>query len=53
MDTLTYNLLLRDALIIKLKETKEGQDYLEDCWRLSQEEPDIDAIARFNSRQDN
>jgi len=49
LDTLTYNKLLRDALVIKLRETEEGKDYLKDCWRFTQEEPDYSAIRRFNN----
>ena len=44
MDTLTFNILLRDALVLRLKETEEGRGYLEKCWRYSQTEPDRAAL---------
>lgn len=40
LDTLTYNYLLRDAFVMRLKETEDGRDYLERCWRYKQTEPD-------------
>ena len=46
MDTLTFNVLLRDALVLRLKETEEGRDYLEKCWRYKQVEPDRDALRK-------
>lgn len=49
LDTLTWNRLLRDALVMKLRETDEGKAYLKDCWRFTQEEPDYSAIRRFNN----
>lgn len=48
LDILTFNRLLRDALCIKLQETESGRDYLKDCWRLKQTEPDMEAVSRFN-----
>ena len=48
MDTLTYNRLLRDALILRLKETDKGQEYLKDCWRYQQTEPDIAALRKLD-----
>lgn len=36
----TYKLLFRDALIHAFKKTKEGREYLEDCWLLQQTTPD-------------
>ncbi|WP_254306607.1 hypothetical protein [Clostridium sp. 001] len=35
-----YWLLLRDAVIYNYKQTKEGREYLENCWRIEQTEPD-------------
>ena len=49
LDTLTYNILLRDAFLIKLKETEEGREYLEKSWLYSQQEPDRAALRKqFN-----
>lgn len=40
LDCVTYKKLVRDSLIFKMRQTKEGQDYLEDCWLLKQTQPD-------------
>ena len=32
--------LQRDAYIFNLQQTESGRDYLEQCWILSQTEPD-------------
>ncbi len=44
LDTLTYNRILRDSLVLKLKETEGGQEYLKKCWRFRQTEPDFSAL---------
>ncbi len=44
MDTLTFNELLRDSYVLRLKETDEGREYLENCWRFAQQEPDRAAL---------
>lgn len=50
MDTLTFAELSRDASVLRLKETEEGRDYLEKCWRYSQQEPDRAALRKqFNN----
>lgn len=49
MDTLTFNRLLRDALVLRLRETEEGRDYLKDCWRYKQTEPDWDSIKKYQA----
>lgn len=46
MDTLSFARLLRDAEVLRLKETQEGQDYLERCWTLRQTQPDRDALRK-------
>lgn len=49
MDTFSYALLLRDALLLRLKETEDGRDYLEKCWLYQQQEPDRAALRKqFN-----
>ena len=48
MDTLTFNKLLRDAICLRYMETEQGRNYLKDCWRLQQTEPDMKAIKKFN-----
>ena len=42
-------MLLRDAICLSLKETEEGREYLDDCWRLQQTEPDYKAIEKFKN----
>ena len=49
LDMLSYNRLLRDAIVLKLKETEVGQKYLKDCYRYEQTEPDYEAIRKFNN----
>lgn len=49
LDALTFNTLLRDATVLRLKETQEGQDYLERCWTYGQTSPDRAALRKqFN-----
>ena len=43
----TYKLLFRDAFIHDLKQSKEGREYLEDCWLLTQTAPDIDKLKEI------
>ena len=40
LDILSFNMLVRDALCMKLSETEEGQKYLDDAWRFKQTKPD-------------
>ena len=40
LDCVSYKMLFRDAFIYKLKQSKEGQEYLEYCWILEQTKPD-------------
>lgn len=46
MDFLLFAELLRDAEVLRLKETQEGQDYLEKCWTLKQTAPDRAALRK-------
>nr|DAZ76380.1 MAG TPA: hypothetical protein [Caudoviricetes sp.] len=39
-----YLFFMREAFISKMLETKEGQEYLENCWRLEQTKPDRQKI---------
>jgi hypothetical protein len=36
--------LARDAYIRELNESDQGREYLENCWRLGQTEPDRESI---------
>lgn len=40
LDCITYKKLVRDSLIYKMRQTPEGQEYLENCWILTQTQPD-------------
>lgn len=40
LDCVTYKKLVRDSLIYKMRQTPEGQEYLESCWLLKQTKPD-------------
>lgn len=40
LDYGTFLLWRRDAYIAALSRTEEGQQYLDDCWRMRQTEPD-------------
>ena len=44
LDCYTYKLLLRDAYIYRFKQTKEGRDYLENCYILQQTKPNRKAL---------
>ena len=44
LDCFTFKLLFKDAYIYSLKKTKEGREYLEDCWLLKQTTPDRKAL---------
>nr|DAL49724.1 MAG TPA_asm: hypothetical protein [Caudoviricetes sp.] len=39
-------LLMRDAFIFKQSQTPAGREYLENCWRIEQTEPDRKALRR-------
>lgn len=39
-----YLFFMREAFLTKMMETKEGRDYLADCWRLEQTKPDRQKI---------
>lgn len=35
-----YLFFLREAMIFENSQSKEGREYLEDCWRMEQTKPD-------------
>jgi hypothetical protein len=39
-----YLVILRDAVIYQLSKTESGREYLENCWRIEQTEPDRNAL---------
>lgn len=40
VDCITFKMLLRDAYINRMSQTEEGREYLENCWLITQTEPD-------------
>lgn len=47
LDCITYKMLVRDAFIEKMSQTEEGRDYLEQCWIITQTEPDTAKLRQF------
>lgn len=43
----TYKQLFRDAFIHDMKQSKEGKEYLEDCWLLQQTTPDKNKLKEW------
>nr|DAN87284.1 MAG TPA: hypothetical protein [Caudoviricetes sp.] len=41
-----YLLLMRDAFIYKQEKSPEGREYLNNCWRIGQTEPDRPALRK-------
>lgn len=52
LDCVTFKLLAKDALIDKLGQSEEGREYLENCWVLSQTEPDREKLREKYNRSD-
>lgn len=46
LDCYTYKVLLKDAFIYKMSQSKEGQEYLENAWILQQSAPDREALRK-------
>lgn len=46
-----YLFFMREAFIHEMNQTKEGRNYLENCWRISQTEPDRKAIREKFKRR--
>jgi len=44
LDVFKYWILLRDAVIYNYMQTEDGREYLENCWRMEQTEPDRGAL---------
>lgn len=42
----TYLLLMRDAFIYKQSQSEGGREYLNNCWRIEQTEPDKQALRK-------
>lgn len=50
MDVFTFWALLRDAVIYNRSQTTAGRDWLKNAWRLTQTEPDEEAVDREIAR---
>lgn len=46
LDICDYMQILRDAYITQCQKSEAGREYLENCWRISQTEPDRHALRR-------
>jgi len=46
MKVFEYWLLLRDAVIYNYSQSEEGREYLDNCWRMEQTEPDREGLRR-------
>ena len=53
LDYLQYLVWLRDAYIYKLSRTEEGQEYLDNAWRMEQTKPDREALRKKLRTEDN
>ena len=51
LDCITFKILVRDAFVDKLSQTEEGRDYLEQCWVLTQTEPDKAQLRKLAEKQ--
>ena len=47
LDCITFKMLVRDAFIHAMSQTEDGRDYLEQCWVLTQTEPDTAALRKL------
>ena len=52
LDYLQYLVWLRDAYIYKLNLTEEGQEYLDNAWRMEQTKPDRAALRKKLRKED-
>ena len=52
LDYLQYLVWLRDAYIYRLSKTEEGQEYLDNAWRMEQTKPDRVALRKKLRKED-
>ena len=52
LDYLQYLVWRRDAFIYMLTRTEDGQEYLDNAWRMEQTEPDRAALRRKLKRKE-
>lgn len=46
LDYLQYLIYRRDAYIYYLEQSEDGQEYLDNAWRMEQTEPDREALRK-------
>lgn len=46
LDVFTFWALLHDAVVYNHNQTKSGREWLKNAWRLTQTEPDDEAVDR-------
>ena len=46
LDIVTYWLLLRDAVVYKHMQTEDGREYLYNCWKLEQTDPERQKLRK-------
>lgn len=51
IDCVSYRILVRDAFIFNMKQTKEGREALKDSWYLEQTKPDKQALRKKYKEQ--
>lgn len=51
LDLVTYLIYFRDGVIHRHLQTVEGQEYLKNCWRLAQSEPDRKKLRKNFSKK--
>lgn len=51
LDIFSFWALLHDAVIYNRSKTKQGRQWLKNAWRLTQTEPDDEAIAQEISKR--
>lgn len=47
LDFLEYLQLRRDSYIYALEQTESGREYLKNCWRMEQTEPDEEELRKY------
>jgi len=52
MEVFEYWLLLRDAVIYNYMQTEQGREYLDNCFRMEQTEPNRQAIREQMARKE-
>ena len=51
LDLDLYLFFMREAFVYEMNQTKDGREYLEKCWIISQTEPDRKAIREKFTRK--